>query len=201
MGRSIKHLYSLTERGVFWVTRAKTNIAYEVMGQHIGAVGDIHADYQIKLKGVKTRNDYPDPFRIVQATVQIDGKEKEMSFITNNFSWASSSICDLYKSRWGIEVFFKQMKQTLQLADFLGHNENAVKWQIWSALLTYIILRFIAFEAGWNHSFARLFTVLRGTLWSRYDLSIMLQNYICGTAHGPPRTIAAPQQSFLPGFL
>ncbi|MBD3422577.1 MAG: transposase, partial [Chitinivibrionales bacterium] len=67
----------------------------------------------------------------------IDGKIEIAEFISNNFEWAASSICDLYKARWGIEVFFKQLKQTLQLADFLGNSENAVRWQIWTALLAY----------------------------------------------------------------
>ena len=55
-----------------------------------------------------------------------DGKEIEMSFITNNLEWAPSSIADLYKSRWVAEVFFKEIKQTLQLFYFLGHNKNAI---------------------------------------------------------------------------
>ena len=48
----------------------------------------------------------------------------------HNFTWSPYSICELYGSRWGIEVFFKEIKQTLQLADFLGTSENAIKWQI-----------------------------------------------------------------------
>ena len=58
-----------------------------------------------------------------------------MTFFSNSMEWAPGSICDLYKGRWGIEVFFKQLKQGLQLADFLGHNESAMHWQVWTALL------------------------------------------------------------------
>jgi len=65
-----------------------------------------------------------------------------MTFFTNNFEWAASSICDLYKARWSIEVFFKQIKQTLHLGDFLGHSRKAIEWQIWTALLMYLLLRF-----------------------------------------------------------
>ena len=121
-----------------------------------------------------------------------------MTFLKNNREWAPSSICDLYEARWGIEVFFKEIKQTLKLADFLGHNENAVRWQIWTAFLTYILLRFIAFLSGWNKSFARLFTALRGVLWSRLDMYSVL--HCCGTAHDPPRMRAAPSQAYFPGF-
>ena len=118
--------------------------------------------------------------------------------MTNNFYWASSSICDLYRSRWGIEVFFKQIKQTLQLADFLGYSENAVRWQVWTALLTYLLLRYISFTSKWSGSFSRLFTIVRGVLFQRFDLFGILDS--CGTARGSPRMIAAPQQCYLPGF-
>lgn len=57
---------------------------------------------------------------------------------TNNMDWAPGSVVDLYRARWQIEVFFKQIKQTLQFADFLGNSENAVQWQLWTALLAYI---------------------------------------------------------------
>lgn len=136
--------------------------------------------------------------RLVEAWVKIDGKGKRMIFITNNFDWAASSVTDLYKARWGIEVFFKELKQTLQLADFLGHNENAVKWQIWTALLVYLPLRFIALQRKWNHSFFRLFTVLRGVLWSCLDMFSVLASY--GTAGAVVRLRAAPEQGYLPGF-
>jgi hypothetical protein len=193
-----QHLYGLTERTVFWVTRAKSNMQYESVGQHTAATSKILRDERIKLTIEKSAKDYPRELRLVTALVQIKGKDVEMTFITNNFHWAPSSICDLYQARWGIEVFFKQLKQTLQLADFLGHNENAVRWQVWTALLTYVLLRFIAYRSQWKGSFARLFTALRGVLWSRLDMDGLLK--FCGTASDPPRMCAAPQQAYLPGF-
>ncbi|UKI32439.1 MAG: hypothetical protein L6W00_02285 [Lentisphaeria bacterium] len=57
---------------------------------------------------------------------------------------------------WAIEFFFKEIKQTLQLSDFIGYNENAVRWQIWTALLTYILLRFIAWQNEWKHTFYKI---------------------------------------------
>jgi len=95
-------------------------------------------------------------------------------------------------------VFFEEIKQTLQLADFMGYNENAVRWQIWTALLTYILLRFIAWQSRWGHSFIRLFTALRGVLWNRLDMFSVLE--CCGTAGGKVRMRAAPEQAYLPGF-
>lgn len=192
------HLYDLDKRGVFWVNRVPTNLQYQVVTDTIPAHGPILHDQVIRLTGVKTATSYPANLRRVEAWVKVDGKDQIMDFITNNLDWAPTSICDLYKARWGIEAFFKQLKQTLQLADFLGHNENAVRWQIWTALLTYLLLRYIEYLSHWKGSFARLFTAIRGVLWSRYDLHCLL--HLCGTARGRPRTIACPHQAYLPGF-
>jgi len=193
-----EHLYSLTKRGVFWVTRAKDNTNYEVVGQHSKAKGNIVRDVIIKLKDPKTAHKYPSTLRLVEAMIEVDNQWRLMAFITNNTEWAASSICDLYKSRWGIEVFFKEIKQTLQIADFMGYSENAVRWQIWIALLVYILLRFIAWQSHWKHSFTRLFTVIRGVLWSCVEIFSVLK--CCGTARGRPRMRAAPEQCYLPGF-
>ena len=193
-----EHLHSLTRRGVFWVTRAKYNIGHEVVGQHSDPKGQILRDVHIRLTDPKTSRKYPGTLRLVEAIVEVDGKPRQMVFLTNNMEWAPSSICDLYRSRWGIEVFFKEIKQTLQIADFLGYNENAVRWQIWTALLVYILLRFVAWQGRWKHSFTRLFTVIRGVLWSRVDLFEVLK--CCGTADGTLRIRAAPEQCYLPGF-
>ena len=136
--------------------------------------------------------------RRITAIVEIDGEDTEMTFFTNNMEWAASSICDLYKARWNIEVFFKQIKQTLHLADFLGHSRNAIQWQVWTALLMYLLLRFLHACSDWAHSFTRLFTCLRAVLWQRRNLLEYLRSY--GTAGGSFRIQWAPQQAFLPGF-
>ena len=66
-----------------------------------------------------------------------------MVFLTNNMDWAPSSVCALYRCRWGIEVFFKQIKQTFKVCDFLGHSKQAIR--IVGALLLLVLLRYIAF--------------------------------------------------------
>jgi hypothetical protein len=192
------HLYNLHQRGVSWVTRAKDNMVYKIIKKRKCA-GPVHLDAEIRLKNYQAFKDYPGNLRLVAATIQVDGKDMEMTFISNNMEWSASSICDLYKGRWGVEVFFKQLKQTLQLADFLGHNENAVRWQIWIALLTYVVLRFISYLSQWKGSFARLFTAIRGVLWNRFDLFTLL-GQCCGTAQSPPRMLARPEQLYIPGF-
>jgi len=63
---------------------------------------------------------------------------------SNNTAWRPRSVCDLYRRRWDIEVFFKQVKESLKLGSFLGHSANAVRWQVYTALLVYVLLRFMA---------------------------------------------------------
>lgn len=191
------HLNALHQRDIVWVTRAKENMTYKTVKKN-KCSGKILKDSLIRLTGLQTKNKYPELIRLVTATVSVNGKDVQMTFMSNNMVWSATSLCDLYKARWGVEVFFKQIKQTLQLADFLGHNENAVRWQIWTALLTYVILRFIAYAGGWQRSFARLFTAIRGVLWSRFDMYSLLK--FCGTAKAPPRMVALPEQLYIPGF-
>ena len=75
----------------------------------------------------------------------------------------------------GVEVFFKEIKQTLQLADFLGYNENAVRWQVWTALLVYLLLRFVAWLHKWRHQFSRLFALARAVLRNYFRLSSVIE--------------------------
>jgi hypothetical protein len=193
------HLADLTLREVFWVTRAKENLGYQVdTSYQSGPKGKILSDDLILLTTPGSREDYPEMLRRVVALVEVDGKEVEMTFLTNNLEWSPQSIADLYRCRWQIEVFFKQIKQTLQLADFLGTSANAVKWQVWTALLVYLLLRYLAFLSQWNHSFSRLFTLLRVSLWKKWDLPGLLKLY--GTANGHFRYLATPEQAYLPGF-
>ena len=188
----------LDKRGVNWVTRSKDNMAYEVIREQTKSKGSILEDQVIKLTGPKPSKLYKQELRLVKAEVLIDGKLKALTFITNSFNWAPSSIASLYQARWGIEVFFKQIKQNLKLADFLGYNKNAIQWQVWSALLTYVLLRFVAFRSGWKHSFSRIFTLIRGVLWNHLELNSVLKT--CGTASDPPKIRSAPDQAYLPRF-
>ena len=86
----------------------------------------------------------------------------------------------------------------MQLVDFVGHNKKAVQWQIWTALLTHLLVRLLAHLSRWGHSFTRLFTLIRAGLWHRFDIVAFLSAY--GTAGGTFRMLACPQQAYLPGF-
>lgn len=194
-----EHLADLAMREVFWVTRAKDNLEFRVVRKfQQGRVGNILADELIELTIAPSRKAYPNWMRRVVALVEIDGELREMVFLTNNVEWSPQTIADLYRCRWSIEVFFKELKQTLQLADFLGHNANAVRWQVWTALLVYLLLRFCAFLSQWGHSFTRLFALVRSALWQKLELTSLLEVY--GTAGGGGRFLGTPQQAYLPGL-
>ena len=155
-------------------------------------------DDEITLKTKSSKADYPQRMRRIVARIEVDGKEFEMAFITNNMEWAASSICGLYQSRWAIEVFFKQIKQTLKVCDFLGHSKQAIRWQPWSALLMYLLLRFQALCSQWPQGFARVFAMIRAIIWDRFDLANTLRFY--GTAGGKWRMCIQPQTAYFTGF-
>lgn len=193
------HLWDLTTRGVFWVTRARDNLVVKVK-QRLPRHADprILKDELVRLTGATTAQDYPAVLRRVTAKVEVDGEERVMVFLTNHLEWSPVTVCDLYRCRWQIEVFFKQLKQTVQLVDFLGNSANAVQWQVWTALLVHLLLRFLAWRSRWPHSFTRLFTYVRAALWLPRDLAAVLRR--CGTAAGDYRALDRPAQTWLPEF-
>lgn len=188
------HLAGLEARGVSWVSRAKDNLRHRASRKLSKGKAGIVSDQLVVLtgrhKGLEVRR--------VEAVVEIDGEPRLMVFLTNNLAWSPTSVCDLYRRRWDIEAFFKQVKQTLKLGSFLGHSANAVRWQVYTALLVYVLLRFMAHLSLWAHSFTRLFAVTRSALWERIDLLALLKSY--GTASGRFCLPGAPEQAWLPGF-
>lgn len=188
------HLAELEDRGVCWVSRAKDNMLFRVKKNLLKNEGNIIKDQIIVLtgkhKGMKMRR--------IEAWVEVDGELREMVFLTNNMEWRPNTVCDLYRRRWDIEVFFKQVKQCLKLTNFLGHSANAVRWQVYTALLVYLLLRYMAHLSQWGHSFIRLFAVSRSALWERLDLVALLKSY--GTAGGRFKVVGALQHAWLPGF-
>lgn len=194
-----EHLADLAARDVFWVSRAKDNLQFRVL-ERLQAAADTGTlvDDVIELTSPPSLRANPNVLRRVVARVEVDGGLREMVFLTNNSAWSAQSVADLYRCRWAIECFFKDLKQTLELADFLGTNANAVRWQVWTALLAYALLRFAAFVSRWDHSFTRLFALIRTALWQKLDWCSLLEVY--GTAAGGGRFLGAPEHAFLPGF-
>lgn len=194
-----RHFRELTEKGIVWVIRARRDTAFQVVRSlHTTDNPRILADEVVVLARPQTAEKHPEGMRRIRAIVEINGKDRVMEFLTNQMEWSAWTVAELYRCRWDIEVFFKELKQTLQLSDFLGNSEHAIKWQIWCGLIVHLLLRFLHYLSQWKHSFFRLFALLRACLWDKKDLNELLRSY--GTASSPPRWRARPEQAYFPGF-
>lgn len=184
----------LDGRGVRFVTRQKRNMKMTVVKElrpPAAATGErktqVLGDETVVPAKKSTAAKYKGTLRRVTAVVEIQGQLKEMAFLTNELKWSARTVAEIYRDRWGIETFFKELKQTCQIHDFIGYSENAVQWQVWTGLLAHLILRYLAWLSKWGLSFSRLAGVVRGTLWIRRKLVETLCLY--GTA-GPAKTPA-----------
>jgi IS4 transposase len=158
-----KWLYSLELRKVWFVTRLKSNIQYRIIGQHHPITNKlISRDEKIELVVDKTRAKYPKVFRLVCYTDPATGKIYE--FITNNMKLAATTIAEIYKSRWKIELFFKWIKQNLKIKSFLGTSKNAVLTQIWVAMCYYLLLSYIKFQTKYRHTLQELTKMIAAVL-------------------------------------
>ncbi len=177
-------LDSLRARGVFFVVRQKKNMRLKrVKSLRKSSDAGIISDELAGPVLARTKKLYPSPLRRVTARVEVDGKMKVMVFLTNNLDWSARTVAELYRARWAVELFFKELKQTCQIHDFVGYNENAVKWQVWTGMLVHLLLRFMRHVSGWGLSFSRLAGVARAAVWVKRDLMAILKTY--GTAPRP----------------
>lgn len=166
--------YSLNLKKISFITRAKQNLKYEVTGQqqvppNIGVI----SDQAIRLTGYYQQQYYPDKLRLI--IFYDSNKKEELVFITNNFKLAASTIAELYKHRWQIELFFKWIKQNLKIKTFLGTSENAVMTQIWTAMIYYLLLAFIKFQTRYAYSLHELTRVIGETLMEHLDIIEVLR--------------------------
>ena len=166
--------YSLHLNRVFFITRAKKNLKYKIAGQQeVPKNKGVISDQTIRLTGYYQQPNYPEELRLI--TFYDSKKKEELVFITNNFKLAASTIAELYKHRWQIELFFKWIKQNLKIKTFLGTNENAVMTQIWSAMIYYLLLSFIKFQTRYAYSLHELTRVIGEVLMQHLDIIEVLK--------------------------
>ena len=191
-------LHGLSRRGVFFVLREKENMVFETLEKRCHKDPRILADETVLMSRKGSAEKYPEALRRITAVVEVDGRDIQMTFITNSFDWSPRTVAELYKARWAIEIFFKELKQTLQLADFVGYNERAVRWQVWIGLLAHLLLRFLKHVSKWGLSFSRLVGTVRSAVWMKIDLLETLLLY--GTEGGPKRPVIIEKQLYFQGF-
>jgi Domain of unknown function (DUF4372)/Transposase DDE domain len=158
-----------TERRIWFVTRLKENTVYEVIDNlSVPQNRNILSDQIIKLTGAGAQEKCPYPLRRV--VVWDPDQNREIELLTNAMHFGATTIAAIYKDRWQIELFFKALKQNLKVKTFVGTSENALRIQIWTALIAILILKWLHFlsKAGW--SFSNLVSMLRLNLFTYRDL-------------------------------
>ena len=158
-----------TTQGIYFVTRMKDNALYEVVGtKEVPQNRHILKDELIELRGLGALNKCPYPLRRIEA--YDPETDKVLVFLTNQLEFGASTISAIYKDRWQMEVFFKALKQNLKIKTFVGTTANAVKIQIWTALIAMLILRFLQLRSKFHWSLANLVALLRMNLFTHRDL-------------------------------
>lgn len=170
-----------TRAGVFFVTRLKRNANASVLEQRpVPKGGNVLRDEIIRLREFEAGRPDLEDLRCV--TVWLEDKQEELVLLTNNFQWAASTIAAIYKERWQIEQFFKTLKQQLKIKTFVGTSVNAVRTQIWTALIAILILRYLQFKSQFRWALSNLVALLRWNLFSYRDL----WEWINKPFHTPP---------------
>lgn len=160
----------LNAKGIFFVTRPKSNQLCVVSGVHAKPHGTILADETVWLGDV-IRANYPHEMRRVK---YLSDTGEIYEYVTNNFTLSGEEIALVYKERWRIENFFKWIKQNLKIKSFLGTSENAVMTQIWVAMIYYLLLTYIKFQTKFSRSLLELSRMIRETLFTRRSLIDLL---------------------------
>jgi len=161
--------------GSYFVVRLKTSINFNRLDekplpderhQHI------LVDEYIELSEQKTHQKYPKKLRRV--VIYDAEQDRTIELITNHFYWTANTISELYKARWEIENFFKEIKQLLKIKSFLGTTANAVLIQIWTALITIVILKYLKACARYRWCLSNMVAFLRLNLFVKFDLRKLL---------------------------
>lgn len=179
--------------GVLWVTRTKTNLEFigsnsRESPQNRGILADQIVRRSVELT---SRQRFPVPLRRV--IVWDEQNQRQISLLTNILDFGATTIARIYKERWKIELFFKALKQNLKIKTFVGTTENALRIQIWTALLALLILKWLHFLSRANWSLSNLAAMLRLNLFTYRDLTAWLHN-----PNETPPLIPPPEQFLLP---
>lgn len=170
-------LFNINEHDAYWITRAKSNMRYEVVetNYNIDESTGLRGDYTIRLTSYNPKKLYPKEIRLVK---YYDAENDEnLEFITNQMDISALQVANLYRNRWQIETFFKWIKQNLTIKAFWGHSENAVKTHLWIAICTYLIVaRVKASVKDCPYTITEVATLLSVSALMKMDLVDLLTN-------------------------
>ncbi len=158
-----------TKEGVYFVTRQKGNADYTVVGEKaVPENRNILKDQTITFNAYHSKQRYPFALRRIEVW---DEENKEVIvLLTNHLMFGSTTIAAVYKDRWQIEIFFKTIKQNLKIKTFVGTSPNALKIQIWTALIAILLLKYLKFSSRFAWSLSNLIAMLRYNLFTYRDL-------------------------------
>ena len=168
-----ERLFLLHRLGAFFVVRAKSNIKFR---RRYSAAADkstgVRCDQTIVLTGVKSRKRYPQPLRRVgYRDAQSD---RRFDFLTNHFAVPATTVAELYRHRWQVELFFKWIKQHLRIKSFFGTSENAVKTQLWNAVAVYVLVAIVKKRLNVSTDLYTNLQILSLTLFEKIPLIHLL---------------------------
>jgi transposase len=168
-----ERLFNLKTKNAFFITSAKKNLASQRIYSHdVSKYDHIKYDQTVKLTGIKTSTLYPEHIRKIKF---IDKEiDKELIFLTNNFSLDADMVAKLYKERWKIELFFKWIKQHLRIKSFYGTSLNAVKIQIYSAISVYVIIAIMKKKLNITESLYTILQILSINIFSKVFINQLL---------------------------
>jgi IS4 transposase len=160
---------SWTAQGVFFVTRLKDNADYVVVGEReVPRNRNILSDQEIVWRADKAKEKCPHILRRIVVWDPV--KEREIVLLTNHMTFGATTIAAIYKDRWEIELFFKALKQNLKVKTFVGTSENALRIQIWTALIAMLLLKWLHHLSRASWSFSNLASMVRLNLFTYREL-------------------------------
>ena len=163
-------LNHLDSKQISFVTRLKSNADFRTVTSYRPVDGQEHilCDQDIDMMGPGTSEKYPDKLRIVR--VYDKENENVLTLLTNNFNWTAETISQLYKARWSIEVFFKYLKQLFRVKSFVGTSANAVRIQMWCALMSILLFKYLKNKAEYPWHLSNLVNFLRMNLFNKINV-------------------------------
>ena len=167
-------LWSVHQTGAFFVTRLKKSLNWtRVVSHPVDKSIGLRCDQEVLLSSLRLKNLYPNRMRRI--SFRDETQNRTLVFLTNNFTLPSETIATLYKARWEIELFFKWIKQNLRVKTFYGTSPNAVKIQIWIAMIVYLKLAILKERYHLEPSLSKLLHFLEVNLFERKSLINIFQ--------------------------
>ena len=164
----------LTDKGIYFVTRLKTNAKYRVVERKpVLKNKGLTSDQVIEFTGPQVQKKCPVRLRRIGYTHPDTGKH--YTFLTNNFLLSAKTIANIYKARWDVEHFFKWIKQNLKIKSFVGTSKNAVMTQIWSAMCVYLLIAYLKYQSGLKKSMQQILRLLQLNLFDKRELMALLR--------------------------